>query len=236
MDKRGAMLFFGIFLMVSMIGVVSAEVTSFGALSGLISDKEDNIVNINSSFVEGLEIYGDIYYNENSFYDSQGNYRFVFFSKDINYNSEQVIITNSPPNTFGGYGNRFYFNDENNNINEGFFNGVIKVSPIDDSTVSEIEIRGNYYLQNNQEENYGILTIKFFLDNQDNSTYNEIVILNGYISNKEERISALESWKETVDDFIDSLFDFFDDYEERIESLESSSSGGGGNNVSSNEI
>jgi len=212
---------------------IKAEQIPFSALNTAISEYED--LPINAVFEEGLGINGEIWYLANGSY-KKGSYNFVFSSREfsypftlglINLTQKETYLIYSPVNTLGGYSNRFRFEDNNNNLYEGFFDGTMNIIPYDveDYSWKEIHIVGHFYFYGEDKRKIeGTLKAEIRLDeNNDIENFNSIVILDGFEFDTEKRISTLESLTETLNGIlssINSLFSNSQNHETRIITLE----------------
>ena len=232
--KRGKGLLIIVLLMVSMIGFVSASQLLL-IDSGIQNECDiihegdsfflnDNplILHDNSGFEQNIKIQLDgfrlVVLNNNLFGTNISRFDFDYAEAEMHHSSLGEF------NGFAGNGEFIVGRDYYSPFSSPSNNLYIIYSDIDlvnEETGKTIDGRIRY-------------AVTF---NKDSDEFEGCSIHGGYLildDDNEERISALESWKETVDDFIDSLFGLFDDHDERIESLESSSSGGGSGG-SSNE-
>ncbi|MFH1802823.1 MAG: hypothetical protein ABH864_05250 [archaeon] len=242
--RKEVLLVVSLFLVVFMSGFGSAEIINFNAYNNIPAHESLNITNFDyQSFIPIIHIEGDIWYIDEVQFNlsdyKRGRYSFLFaseeFPSDMFENiTEGFYLTKQRDRT------SIFFIDEEDNQYFGFFGGITKINHLQNG-YHKVQIAGNYDLfDEDGNENKGTLDILFFLDDN-NQVVDSItqINMNGFIIDTEPRVSGLESWQQTINDWkitvtdtltniisdITSLFSTTDDHEIRITNLESQEPG-----------
>lgn len=140
-----------------------------------------------------------------------------------NLSSKEMYHTENRFDNSDGYITYFTFTEENGNIFHGSFNGKTELEK------NRIRVYGvPYFVDKNGKEIIGS-NMNILIDFNDDGQilHSSISITNGWLYDTEQRISALESWKQTIEDTISQIWLAItglttknDEQDDRIEALE----------------
>jgi len=254
MKREVVLLGLGIFLLVFMIEGVSADLKTWSAVNQVYSwdsyklnisnndDFSNNYYNYSNRFFNlNSDIYCEFIQNDKiewhncSIYIELSNPRVP----NINFSDDSLFPINLPTSAsyLSGYPYSFWVHDKNTNENYfGYFNGNSNLEKIGYNGIIN-SISGSFYLKkdsniNAQEINGNmfihLIQFDFNLDRtqSDISMFGIVNDNNQTNDNYNQRISALESWKQTISNTITSILNTLTGHNTRISTLENSTSNG----------
>lgn len=252
--RKGVLLALGLFLMVFMVGGVSAFETKDVYFSTPNGDTFSNVrFSSGESQFSFIVTSSDHKYSVDTlFYRTKGNGMYTtsfYFTKDSKkYNCDASgYVYENVDRTFGDNTVEFsgsvqcYLNDDSGQVLQGSFLGKFKVDSNchRDNNPCAVITSGDYYslfhfayIENN-------IAAKGDTGAQGPAGSNasvDLTSINSNISSANQRISALESWKTTITDTITQIWLAITGHTSQIEQLENAtgSSGGGGGGYGGN--